>query len=412
MARSIVRVLFGGVLLAAASVALAASNRPDGYTTICKINETCSVSASTNVAFGAADLFVFKVLSGSFVCNVATFGSDPNPNKSVKECSVPQGGGTTPPPPPPPTNGINLSAAAGSGQAALSWSYAGVSPGTQEVYRDTDSNPSGRVRVANVSSSTRSYTATGLSNGTTYWFWIKNTVNGTVTNSNAASVTPTGGTNPPPPPPPPPPTGDITGSSCGTNGPQVTVNETIRVTSGTFDGGCQRFNAGSALGDGSQSEGQDPVFRVENGATLRNVVIGQNGADGIHVYNGGVIDNVHWMNVGEDALTIKSSGTVTVRNIEGYDADDKFFQVNAASTLNVSNCIIHRAGKSLRQNGGTSYRIDVSFDRCDINDMNEGIFRTDSSSSTARLTNSRLHDAGTVCIGPWASCQQSGNSNY
>ncbi len=107
------------------------------------------------------------------------------------------------------------------------------------------------------------------------------------------------------------------------------------------------------LGDGSQSEGQDPVFRVENGATLRNVVIGNNGADGIHTYNGAVLDNIYWMNVGEDAMTIKSSGTTTVSNIEGYDADDKFFQVNAASTLNVTNCIIHRAGKALRQNGGT-----------------------------------------------------------
>lgn len=31
--------------------------------------------------------------------------------------------------------------------------------------------------------------------------------------------------------------------------------------------------------------------------------------------------------------------------------------------------------------------------------------------STARLTNSRLHDAGTVCISPWPSCTQSGNTN-
>ena len=154
------------------------------------------------------------------------------------------------------------------------------------------------------------------------------------------------------------------------------------------------------------------MFRVENGATLRNVVIGTNGADGIHTYNGAVLDNIYWMDVGEDAMTIKSSGTTTVRNIEGYNANDKFFQINAASTLNVSNCIIHNAGKALRQNGGTTFRINVTFDGCDINGMNEGIFRTDSSSSTARLTNSRLHDAGTVCIGPWASCTQSGNSNY
>jgi pectate lyase C len=299
---------------------------------------------------------------------------------------------------------INLSASAGNGQVSLSWSYSGSTPVTQEVYRDLDSNPSGRVRIGSVSASTRSFVDTTVTGGTQYFYWIKNTVSGVAENSNVASATPAGGGGGG--------GGGITGSSCATNGAQTTVNETILVTSGTFDGGCRRFNAGSALGDGSQDEGQDPVFRVENGATLRNVVIGTNGADGIHTYNGAVIDNVHWMNVGEDALTIKSSGTTTVRNIEGYDADDKFFQVNAASTLNVSNCIIHRAGKSLRQNGDTTFRINVTFDRCDINTMGEGIFRTDSSSSTARLTNSRLHDAGDLCIGPWASCTQSGNTNY
>ena len=297
---------------------------------------------------------------------------------------------------------INLTASAGSGQVSLSWSYSGSTATTQEIYRDLDSNPNGRVRIASVSASTRSYVDTGVSGGTTYYYWIKNTINGVAENSNTASATPSGGSG----------GGSITGSSCGTSGAQTTVNATIRVTSGTYDGGCQRFNAGSALGDGSQSEGQLPVFRVENGATLRNIVLGNNGADGIHTYNGAVLDNIYWMNVGEDAMTIKSSGTTTVRNIEGYDADDKFFQVNAASTLNVSNCIIHRAGKVLRQNGGTTFRIDVTIDRCDINDMGEGVFRTDSSSSTARLTNSRLHDAGTVCIGPWSSCTQSGNTNY
>jgi pectate lyase C len=401
------RKVFAGLLFILVAMSTqAASNRPDGYETICRTPQLCSVAAQTNVAFGASGQFVYKVLSGSFTCSVSTFGSDPIPSKWVKECSVPSGSGTTPPPPPSSTSSIALTAAAGNAQASLSWSYSGLSPTAQEIYRDLDPNPSGRVRIASVSASTRSFVNTGLTNGATYYYWIKNTSNGVITNSNVAAATPTGGSTQPPP------SGSITGSSCATNGSETVVNQTIRVTSGTFDGGCRRYTAGSALGDGGQSEGQSPIFRVENGATLRNVVIGSNGADGIHVYNGGTIDNVHWTNVGEDAMTIKSSGTVTVRNIEGYDADDKFFQVNAASTLNVSNCIIHRAGKTLRQNGGTTFRIDVSFDRCDINDMNEGVFRTDSSSSRARLTNSRLHDAGTVCIGPWASCTQSGNSSY
>lgn len=80
------------MLLVGASASVMAANRPSGYTTICKIDQTCTVSGATNVAFGAADKFVYKVLSGSFSCSVTTFGSDPSPSSSVKECSIPSSG--------------------------------------------------------------------------------------------------------------------------------------------------------------------------------------------------------------------------------------------------------------------------------------------------------------------------------
>lgn len=206
--------------------------------------------------------------------------------------------------------------------------------------------------------------------------------------------------------------GAITGASCQSTG-STTVNETIIVASGqSYDGGCRTFNPTSALGDGSQNESQKPVFRIENGATLRNVIIGNNGADGIHVYGNATIENITWTNVGEDALTIKSSGTVNIRNISGYNGEDKFFQINAASTLNVENCIIDRAGKALRQNGGTTFKVDISFNRCDIRNMGEGVFRTDSTTSTARITNSKLSNAGSICIGNWASCTSENITYY
>lgn len=195
---------------------------------------------------------------------------------------------------------------------------------------------------------------------------------------------------------------EITGGTCVST-ESVTIYETIRVTSGVFDGGCKTYNP-VGMGTGNQDEDQDPVFRVENGATLKNVIIGDVGADGIHLYNSATLENITFQNVGEDAVTVKSEGSYTLRNIEGYDAEDKFFQINAACTFNVSNCVIHRAGKALRQNGGTTFKIDVTFDNCEIENMNEGIFRTDSSTSTALITNSRLSNVGDICIGNWASC--------
>ncbi len=201
------------------------------------------------------------------------------------------------------------------------------------------------------------------------------------------------------------------GSSCQSTGSR-TVSQTIVVSGGVYDGRCMTFNPTSALGDGGQSEGQKPVFRVENGATLKNVIIGRNGADGIHVYNGGTLENIRWTDVGEDAMTVKSKGNVTLRNIEGYKGYDKFIQVNAETNLTVSNCIVDDMGKFLRQNGGTSFPISVTVENCDISNMKEGIFRTDSSRSTAHISNSRLRNAGRTCIGAWRSCTSSGITNF
>jgi pectate lyase C len=205
--------------------------------------------------------------------------------------------------------------------------------------------------------------------------------------------------------------GGITGATCSSTGSQ-SITATIRVTSGTYDGGCRTFNPSGALGDGSQEEGQDPAFRVENGATLRNAILGNNGVDGVHFYNGGTLTNFRWTNIGEDAFTVKSSGTANLSAISGYNGEDKFGQINAASTVNISNAIVDNVAKVIRQNGGTTFKITVNIDRAQLSNLKEGVFRSDSSSSVARLTNSRLRNSGSLCIGSWSSCTGSGNTTY
>lgn len=180
---------------------------------------------------------------------------------------------------------------------------------------------------------------------------------------------------------------------CSSVGSTTTVNSTIEVT-GTFDGGCRRYVAGSSLGNGSQSESQKPVFVLRSGATLRNVVLGAPAADGIHTYGNVNLENIVWEDVGEDALTIKGSGTVTLNGGSARDAEDKIFQINAASTFRLSNFTARNGGKLIRQNGGTTFRVDVFIDRCDISNMKEAIFRTDSSSSRVTMTNTRYSKIG------------------
>lgn len=86
------------------------------------------------------------------------------------------------------TGAISLGATATSNSIVLSWSANNVTLAAQEVYRDTDANPAGRVRIASLAASVRLYTDSTAAAGQTYYYWIKNTTSGVVTNSNAASA--------------------------------------------------------------------------------------------------------------------------------------------------------------------------------------------------------------------------------
>lgn len=88
-----------------------------------------------------------------------------------------------------------LDGRAGNGEVALSWIASGDIRNL-EIYQDTDDNPAGRTRIASLGAGVRSYSATGLSNGTPYWFWVKYTdSNGTAYNSNAFAATPLAAAN-------------------------------------------------------------------------------------------------------------------------------------------------------------------------------------------------------------------------
>jgi hypothetical protein len=171
------------------------------------------------------------------------------------------------------------------------------------------------------------------------------------------------------------------------------VNETIVVEPGeTFDGGNQTYTAGSALGDGSQDEGQEPIFRLEEGATMQNVVIGDNGADGVHVYGDATIDNVHWTDVGEDALSIKDSGDdgiadVQVTNSSAQDADDKIFQVNADAKLTIDNFVADNFGQFVRTNGGQQGDFEINLNDITATNSKDSLVRSDAEGIVVNASN-------------------------
>ncbi|MCF3641589.1 pectate lyase [Rhizobium sp. TRM95111] len=166
-------------------------------------------------------------------------------------------------------------------------------------------------------------------------------------------------------------------------GEVIVVDQPIIVDGGVFDGKGATYTASSKLGDGSQAEGQQPIFILKNGATLKNVDLSENGADGIHVYSGATIENVNWLDVGEDALTVKSAGDVNIIGGSARGATDKIFQVNADSTIHIKDFDADGFTSLVRTNGGKQLDIDLTIEGGNFSN-GANLFRTDS--STASVT--------------------------
>lgn len=142
--------------------------------------------------------------------------------------------------------------------------------------------------------------------------------------------------------------------------PTPTGNKAVSATiavSGTYDGGLARFYGSGGLGGDSQSEGQDPLFRLADGAVLKNVVLGSPAADGVHCLGSCTLQNVWWEDVGEDAASFKGKSASAKYVVDGggaRKADDKVLQFNGAGTLTIKNFQVEDFGKLVRSCGNCS----------------------------------------------------------
>lgn len=80
----------------------------------------------------------------------------------------------------------------------------------------------------------------------------------------------------------------------------------IEVAAGqTFDGAWARYDRGSgACGGQSEGDWKDAVFLLNAGATLKNVIIGKNQAEGVHCKGHCTLEFVWFEDVCEDAISI------------------------------------------------------------------------------------------------------------
>lgn len=131
-----------------------------------------------------------------------------------------------------------------------------------------------------------------------------------------------------------------------------------------FDGELRRFSGSGALGTGDQSEDQQPLFVLADGAVLENVIIGAPGADGIHCKGSCQLHNVWWEDVGEDAATMEASADsasdrMVIQCGGARHADDKVFQHNGAGSFEIRDFWVEDFGKLYRACGNCS----TSFER-------------------------------------------------
>ncbi|KAK4234049.1 pectate lyase-domain-containing protein [Achaetomium macrosporum] len=124
----------------------------------------------------------------------------------------------------------------------------------------------------------------------------------------------------------------------------------------TFDGGMKNYDRSPKVCQGQTETGEaDAMFVLEDGATLQNVIIGPNQAEGVHCKGTCTLINVWWEDVCEDALTLKqSSGTSNVIGGGAFHADDKVIQFNGFGTVSVKNFYVNDYGKLVRSCGNCS----------------------------------------------------------
>ena len=177
----------------------------------------------------------------------------------------------------------------------------------------------------------------------------------------------------------------------------VYVSKTIEVSKGeTFNGENKTFIATDALGKGDQSENQLPIFLIHDGGSISDVIINEDGADGIHCLGNFLIQNVFWLKVGEDAATLKASKensnpTMMVIGGGARNASDKVFQHNGPGTIHLNGFQAENFGKLYRSCGNckTQYNRNVILENVSVSKPDKALVAINAKYNNVPNVNSR-----------------------
>jgi len=324
-------------LSALMSQAFAATDYPTNYTKCAKEGSSCSMTGTRSVAFGKSGNFVYATLSGSFKCDASLF----------------------------PSNSI-------SGARYCSYAKSASATATPTPVKATATPTPVKATATPTPVKATSVPATATPTP------VKATSTPTPT-STASSGAPSARTVP----------------SCT----KVTVTATINVGAGeTWDGLAKYGKWVCMVGsgtkfNGTQTEGQSPIFNIASGGTVSNVIIGDGsvgtgtglaagGADGIHCAGGTCnVKNVYWADVGEDGATLKNGANMTISGGAAFKAADKLFQHNGSGTLTIKDFYANNIGKLARSCGNcsTQYARKIVVDGVTLGTVNASVVGINSS---------------------------------
>jgi pectate lyase C len=180
--------------------------------------------------------------------------------------------------------------------------------------------------------------------------------------------------------------GTLVCATAGTGG-ERTITETIVVPPNTvYDGKGESLTADPValncdLTEGEQAESQRPYFLLAPGASLKNVTINYPGCEGVHMMGDNVLENVTWVDVGEDAASVRSyfpGGSFTIQSSEAHHASDKTFQFNAPGEVLIQDFVGSDMGKLVRQNGGTEFEFHVDLNTVTVTGVISAVVQSDS----------------------------------
>ncbi|KAL1801722.1 hypothetical protein ACET3X_002064 [Alternaria dauci] len=111
------------------------------------------------------------------------------------------------------------------------------------------------------------------------------------------------------------------------------------------------YDSGVACDDESNGP---PVFILDDGVTISNLIIGPNQIDGIHCKGRCTLKNVYFREVCEDAVTALGPGEVLIDGGGATGAKDKVIQHNGRGRLTIRNYTVTNSGKLYRSCGNCS----------------------------------------------------------